>query len=231
MASNYKNSAGTDLDNLFYTSNTNAGAVKFLQADSKDLGNKYTNLSTLGYAVGYKNSAGTDLGNLRGATHITKPTGTISIDSSNYKMGRYSDYDGESYYSMLKVFGSFTINIISSSQIDSIQYIITGYGLKCPYECGGDASSTCKGYAWINLAFDTSYSEPKSTPEGYDSCSDSQSDRYSIKTITKTTTSKSCVVGAQSRTSPYYSDYAAYFYIRVILTNSVGSTTLTTTFS
>lgn len=66
MSVNYFNSAGTDLDNLFYTNNGNAGAVGFIEASGQDLGNRYTNASTLGYAVGLVNSAGTDLGYLRG---------------------------------------------------------------------------------------------------------------------------------------------------------------------
>ena len=66
MTSGYFNSAGTDLDNLFYTNNGNAGAVGFVEASGQDLGNRYTTASTLGYAVGLVNSAGTDLGYLRG---------------------------------------------------------------------------------------------------------------------------------------------------------------------
>jgi hypothetical protein len=66
MSVNFFNSAGTDLDNLFYTNNGNAGAVGFIEASGQDLGNRYTTVSTLGYAVGLVNSAGTDLGYLRG---------------------------------------------------------------------------------------------------------------------------------------------------------------------
>lgn len=67
MSVNYFNSAGTDLDNLFYTNNGNAGDVGFIEASGQDLGNRYTNASTLGYNVGFVNSAGTDLGYLRGS--------------------------------------------------------------------------------------------------------------------------------------------------------------------
>lgn len=66
MSVNYFNSAGTDLDNLFYVNNGNAGAIGFVEASGQDLGNRYTNASTLGYSVGFVNSAGTDLGYLRG---------------------------------------------------------------------------------------------------------------------------------------------------------------------
>lgn len=66
MSVNFFNSAGTDLDNLFYVNNPNAGGIGFINASGQDLGNRYTNASTLGYAVGFRNSAGTDLGYLRG---------------------------------------------------------------------------------------------------------------------------------------------------------------------
>jgi hypothetical protein len=66
MSVNFFNSAGTDLDSLFYVNNGNAGGIGFINASGQDLGNRYTNASTLGYSVGYKNSAGTDLGYLRG---------------------------------------------------------------------------------------------------------------------------------------------------------------------
>lgn len=66
MTVGFCNAAGTDLDSLFYTDNSNAGAVGFLEPAGQDLGNRYTTASTLGYAVGLVNSAGTDLGYLRG---------------------------------------------------------------------------------------------------------------------------------------------------------------------
>jgi len=66
MTCGFRNAAGTDLDNLFLTTNQNAGALGFRQSDGVDLGNKYTHETQLGYAVGYKNKAGTDIGFLRG---------------------------------------------------------------------------------------------------------------------------------------------------------------------
>lgn len=67
MTVSFYNAAGTDLDSLFYTDNGNAGAVGFQAPGGQDLGNRYTTVSTLGYAVGLVNSAGTDLGYLRGS--------------------------------------------------------------------------------------------------------------------------------------------------------------------
>lgn len=67
MTCGFLNSAGTDLDSLFYANNGNAGAIGFQCSNGQDLGNRFTNANTLGYAVGYQNSAGTDIGYLRGA--------------------------------------------------------------------------------------------------------------------------------------------------------------------
>lgn len=81
MTCGFRNPAGTDLDSLFYINNGNAGALGFQCSNGQDLGNRYTNGSTLGYSVGFRNSAGTDLGYLRGnfnpATQlgIYKPSG------------------------------------------------------------------------------------------------------------------------------------------------------------
>lgn len=82
MTVNFKNSAGTDLDSLFYTDNSNGGVIGFLTSGGVDLGNKYTNKSTLGYNVGYKNSAGTDLGYLRG--NATPPALNTSLQKSSW---------------------------------------------------------------------------------------------------------------------------------------------------
>ena len=93
MASGYKNSAGTDLDSIFYTSNGNAGALGFLNSSNKDLGNLYTSKNTYGTTVGYKNSAGTDIGNLRGV--LIAPAGSVTATAGTnteaYKAYSYSD--------------------------------------------------------------------------------------------------------------------------------------------
>lgn len=102
MSVNYFNSAGTDLDNLFYTNNGNAGAVGFIEASGQDLGNRYTNASTLGYAVGLVNSAGTDLGYLRGSA---VPPGVNSYwanigqlyVNNNYRIDNLTQDDNQNY--------------------------------------------------------------------------------------------------------------------------------------
>lgn len=81
MASNYLNSAGTDLDNVFHVDNSNAGALGFLTSDNQDLGNRYP-AGSLGVEVGYKTAAGTDIGYLR--ANIKPVEGTITNSVSNY---------------------------------------------------------------------------------------------------------------------------------------------------
>ena len=102
MSVNFFNSAGTDLDNLFYTNNGNAGAVGFLEPAGQDLGNRYTTASTLGYAVGLVNSAGTDLGYLRGSA---VPPGVNSYwanigqlyVNNNYRVDNLTQDDSQNY--------------------------------------------------------------------------------------------------------------------------------------
>ena len=84
MTCGYRNPAGTDLDDLFYSDYQNSGAIGFRQPDGWDLGNKYTSLSTLGYSLGYRNAAGTDIGYLRGNMYVpTINTGACSISVSD----------------------------------------------------------------------------------------------------------------------------------------------------
>lgn len=135
MTCGYQNSAGTDLDNLFYINNGNAGALGFQVSNGQDLGNRYSNLSALGYSVGYKNSAGTDLGYLRGS--IASPA-TVSISQtygiSNQSAGFfYESYDcGES--TCTGCAGSYlkgTINLgmnLSKHPGGSLNWVITVYG-------------------------------------------------------------------------------------------------------
>lgn len=67
MTVGFRNSAGTDLDDLFLANNSNAGAIGFIASNGQDLGNRYAN-GSLGYNVGYKTSSGTDIGFIRGRT-------------------------------------------------------------------------------------------------------------------------------------------------------------------
>ena len=66
MTCNFKNSAGTDLDSLFWIESANAGGIGFKMSDGTDLGNRYSSKVKLNQTIGYKNSAGTDIGYLRG---------------------------------------------------------------------------------------------------------------------------------------------------------------------
>lgn len=102
MTVGFCNAAGTDLDSLFYTDNSNAGAVGFLEPAGQDLGNRYTTASTLGYAVGLVNSAGTDLGYLRGSA---VPPGVNSYwanigrlyVNNNYRIDNLTQSDNKNY--------------------------------------------------------------------------------------------------------------------------------------
>lgn len=102
MTVGFCNAAGTDLDSLFYTDNSNAGAVGFLEPAGQDLGNRYTTASTLGYAVGLVNSAGTDLGYLRGSA---VPPGVNSYwanigqlyVNNNYRIDNLTQDDNQNY--------------------------------------------------------------------------------------------------------------------------------------
>lgn len=74
MTCGFQNSAGTDLDNIFAVTNSNAGALGFQCSNGQDLGNRYAS-GSLGISVGFQNSAGTDIGFLRS----NKVTKTVSI--------------------------------------------------------------------------------------------------------------------------------------------------------
>lgn len=120
MTSNYRNSAGTDLDNLFYINNANLGAIGFIMSNGADLGNRYANDQVLGYNVGYKNSAGTDIGYLRGQgityTHIL----TVGYYNSSMSKPRYG-YDSSANIGNLnpKTFRGSTITKLYSRRKDS----------------------------------------------------------------------------------------------------------------
>lgn len=90
MTCNFRNAAGTDLDDVFYVINSNAGALGFKCSNGQDLGNRYP-AGSLGTNVGYKSSAGTDIGYLR--TRIVAPSCAIGIRQTNRWKG-YSREDG-----------------------------------------------------------------------------------------------------------------------------------------
>jgi hypothetical protein len=138
MTSNYRNSAGTDLDSLFLVNNSNAGAIGFKISDGTDLGNRYSNASTkLNQTIGFKNSAGTDIGYLRsnktptssGNITVSYNTrnykGTATIDGVNilykaYKMGDQSDVYSSVKISNVKVNTvTYTYNTNGSNMSDS----------------------------------------------------------------------------------------------------------------
>ena len=149
MTSNYRNSAGTDLDNLFYINNANLGAIGFKMSDGVDLGNRYANDQVLGYNVGYKNSAGTDIGYLRGQrkpyTHI------LTVDEINmafYKMYGYGTGPNGRR-------GSISPTTFNSKQIYEVSVAnIIDHGARYPlyFTVVGNMSSS------VRFVFDNSYS-------------------------------------------------------------------------
>ena len=143
MASNYKNSAGTDLDNLFYIDNRNSGALGFRISDGTDLGNRYTSMSTLGYSLGFLNSAGTDIGYLRGKL-LPPASASNSVSLTRPRYDRNGGYTYEDTYEITDSEGNhigwdtrtetvtgariyFNLNISSNTTISDIrvQYRIT----------------------------------------------------------------------------------------------------------
>lgn len=136
MASNYKNSAGTDLDNLFYIDNGNSGALGFRIPDGTDLGNRYTSMSTLGYSLGFLNSAGTDIGYLRGKL-LPPASASNSVSLTRPRYDRNGGYSYEERYEITDSEGNhqgwgtrtetvtgariyFNLNISSNTTISSI---------------------------------------------------------------------------------------------------------------
>ena len=127
MASGFLNSAGTDLDSLFYTDNGNAGAIGFRVSGGQDLGDRYTDASTLGYNVGYKNSAGTDLGYLRGK--LVKPSITVNV-STDKTVKKTSGYDSasESYWYTTTVTATINISVVDNNSfpMSKVTVAVTG---------------------------------------------------------------------------------------------------------
>lgn len=116
MTVNFRNSAGTDLDNLFYIANNNAGAIGFRASGGQDLGNRYPS-GSLGYGVGYKNSAGTDIGYLR--TKLATPTATISLSRTYYN--NYVDDNDNGRYETTSI---ATVSITNSMPITGIDWYV-----------------------------------------------------------------------------------------------------------
>lgn len=175
MASGFLDSAGTDLDSIFYTDNGNAGAIGFVASGGQDLGNRYTKSATLGRNIGYKDSAGTDIGYLRG--NIAAPTGTATPAVSNKKVGHHETQDqscdsyGENcstktYYERYAK-GVFKTTISSSNgmPIASVAYTIQMKVSKAEYThaIGVNANSTTiPAASGISKKLTTSWADIKS---------------------------------------------------------------------
>ena len=130
MASNFLNSEGTDLDDVFYVNNSNAGALGFLMYNGQDLGNRYPS-GSLGYNVGYKNSAGTDIGYLRGklvaptvSADLSTPSWTFNQAWSQYYIPDMSYHDVYFYYNN----GILTPTLVASNApVTNVDWYIEYY--------------------------------------------------------------------------------------------------------
>lgn len=173
MASNFLNSEGTDLDDVFYVNNSNAGALGFLMYNGQDLGNRYSSASTLGYNVGYKNSAGTDIGYLRG--NIPPITAVMKL----YPYIRYLPVNGSSWviyplsgtitggippytvkFDLLtsKAGDTGSITVTISSYITEKTHITTIEGTNYVYQHTSILKGYCSGYVTIVDSTGATYS-------------------------------------------------------------------------
>ena len=186
MTANYKNSAGTDLDNLFYTNNGNAGAIGFLVTDGQDLGNRYIS-GSLGYNVGYKNAAGTDLGFLRG--NLVAPTATAISTLTNEGCSYKQSNEGEADVDWDWVAGGLitpTITVTNGMPVTSVTYYLQVWCTNVPKEKD----------TWI-------YANPNST---------SDKRPYTVEDLFDLSTSAQdiCSWTSSSLTSPIYAEFSDF---------------------
>lgn len=112
---------GTDLDNLFYTDNGNAGALGFKVNGGTDLGNRYTNASTLNSAVGFRYQ-GKDIGYLRGkitGASVTGGSGAFTLKNSKTYIETCHTNDDAGAYSGKLIQGDYTGYCLVSAQFNS----------------------------------------------------------------------------------------------------------------
>lgn len=125
--SGFRNSAGTDLDGIFYTDWSNAGGIGFRQSDGNDLGNKYTISNVLGYAIGYRASDGTDLGYLRGSEPIVPILSAANFTWVKALYGYSAGGDSEGGYTVREGPFAFVYNFYPrlSNYVPTHSYTIT----------------------------------------------------------------------------------------------------------
>lgn len=126
MTSNFRNAAGTDLDDVFYVNNSNAGAIGFKCSNGQDLGDRYP-AGSLGTNVGYKNSAGTDIGYLR--TKMVAPTVSIGVTQTNRWKDSWLegpgtvDYPTYAVYAEKRVFRA-NVNVLNGMPISGVDWYL-----------------------------------------------------------------------------------------------------------
>lgn len=224
MASNYLNSAGTDLDNVFHVDNSNAGALGFLTSDNQDLGNRYP-AGSLGVEVGYKTAAGTDIGYLR--ANIMPVEGTITNSVSNYNPEDSTSTRCETADS------STTCRCYAESYATQITGTLTISNNMTPTEIkwileGRSTSSTTdlhyrSGTTRLRVTADATCSGGHGCGRCYEDC-DGTSKRVGtswVELMSVTNTNLSATFQAQSLNG--------YFRVRIkaVITNTAGTNTIT----
>ena len=219
MTANYKNSAGTDLDNLFYTNNGNAGPVGYLVANGQDLGNRYVS-GSLGYNVGYKNAAGTDLGFIRGNLVAPTATATSTLTNNSHSYGQANpgeadvDWDWEAT-------GVITpkITVTNGMSITSVTYTLQAWGTTVP-----------KDMTWLDAT--TNSSTINSKPNVSELFDLTTSARDICSWTSSSTSSPISFIFYDSGNSGYSSGPAGYVpqtlsvRLKMVISNPMGSNTI-----
>lgn len=121
MTCGFRNSAGTDLENVFYSDYRNAGSLGFRKSDGFDLGNQFCASTVLGYSVGYKSSSGTDLGFLRGAVDPKTMFGIWRPNDWPWNIGRQDTYDVVIDWWKNWVSGQINSGLPNTTKVDGVQ--------------------------------------------------------------------------------------------------------------
>lgn len=228
MTSYYYNSAGTDLDSIFYSDNSSVGALGYYNSSGTDLGNKYAS-GSLGYGVGYYNSAGTDIGYLRGAL-VAISLKSYGMTASSISAGHSFTYssDGESGAYMSSGYNWFKGYITLSVALN------TATSFTWQYVVGISGTDGCSSTVYGTIT-DNSTSVPSSASTAYNGIrTGSKAGSWSevVQVLSKSLSYTS--VSSASRNIAFHLRNNAYtstsyfrapsLWVRIYLTNSLGST-------
>ena len=232
MASNYLNSAGTDLDNVFHVDNSNAGALGFLTSDNQDLGNRYP-AGSLGVEVGYKTDAGTDIGYLR--ANIMPVEGTIVYSQDEYFSDSDSDKEACSYGDTSKtctksctIYGyriTANLNISNNMEATSIKWVLEAkkvgsssymYANTTGNKMYITADAGCYAFSGIGGVG----CNPSCDISGNSTEKNVTADWTELTSVTNTNLSQKFAIGNTSSSS------SILFRVKAIITNIAGNNTI-----